>query len=224
MKCPHCLENFNDSQTWWSVATGSDADGIWLLSRRHCPTCQRYIFTLEIGRNAQSIPQGTQNSRLTAVTRAMQVWPRGVSREPIPNEVPPSIAEDYKEACLVLSDSPKASAALSRRCLQNLFRQAAGVKPGDLYDEIQQVIDSKKLPSTIANSIDAVRAIGNFGAHPIKSKVTGEIVDVEPNEAEWNLDVLESLFDFYYVLPAKAQAKKDVLNKKLAEAGKPPVK
>jgi hypothetical protein len=73
------------------------------------------------------------------------------------------------------------------------------------------VLDTKQLPSTIADSIDSVRHIGNFAAHPIKSQSTGEIVDVEPNEAEWNLDVLESLFDFYYVLPAKAQAKKRTL-------------
>ena len=98
------------------------------------------------------------------------------------------------------------------------------MKPGNLYDEIQQVIDAKQLPSTIADSIDAVRHIGNFASHPVKSNVTGEIVDVEPNEAEWNLDVLESLFDFYYVLPAKAQARKDALNKKLAEANKPILK
>jgi hypothetical protein len=93
-----------------------------------------------------------------------------------------------------------------------------------LIDEIKQVVDSNKLPTTVSESLDAVRAIGNFAAHPIKSKVTGEIVDVEPEEAEWNLDVLESLFDFYYVLPAKAKAKKDALNKKLQDAAKPLVK
>jgi hypothetical protein len=47
---------------------------------------------------------------------------------------------------------------------------------------------------------------------------------VELGEAEWNLDVLESLFDFYFVQPARAKAKRDALNKKLADAGKPPLK
>lgn len=167
---------------------------------------------------------GLQDSGFLVVSKDLMVLPRGISRAPIPPEVPPRMVEDYKEACLVLADSPKASAALSRRCLQNLLRDAAGVKPGDLFDAIQQVLDSKTLPSSIAESIDAVRAIGNFAAHPIKSKSTGEVVDVEPDEAEWNLDVLESLFDFYYVLPARAKAKKDALNQKLQAAGKPPVK
>jgi len=72
--------------------------------------------------------------------------------------------------------------------------------------------------------LDAVRNIGNFAAHPMKSQSTGEIVPVEPGEAEWNLDVLESLFDFHFVAPAKTKARKDALNKKLKDAGKPPVR
>ena len=152
------------------------------------------------------------------------VWPRGITRSPVPIEVPPEIAQDYREASLVLGDSPKASAALSRRCLQNLLRQAAGIKPGDLSNEIQQILDSGKLPTALADNIDAIRNIGNFAAHPNKSKSTGEVVQVEPDEAEWNLDVLESLFDYYLVQPARAKAKKEALNKKLADAGKPPIK
>jgi hypothetical protein len=145
-------------------------------------------------------------------------------RPQCPKEVPKAIADDYNEACLVLADSAKASAALSRRCLQHVLREAAKVKPTDLAAEIQQVLDSGTLRSEIAEGLDMVRAIGNFAAHPIKSKQTGEIMPVQPGEAEWNLDVLESLFDFYFVQPAILKAKKDALNKKLDEAGKPPVK
>ena len=43
-------------------------------------------------------------------------------RMPAAPEVEPQFAEDYNEACLVLPFSPKASAALSRRCLQNIIR------------------------------------------------------------------------------------------------------
>ena len=81
-----------------------------------------------------------------------------------------------------------------------------------------------RLPPDIADNIDAIRNIGNFAAHANKSKSTGEVVDVEPHEAEWNLDVLESLFDFYFVQPAKAKARRDSLNEKLFDAGKPPLK
>ena len=46
-------------------------------------------------------------------------------------------------------------------------------------------------------------------------------MDVEANEAEWNLDVLELLFDFYFVQPAISAKRKIELNKKLKETGKP---
>jgi hypothetical protein len=54
----------------------------------------------------------------------------------------------------------------------------------------------------------------------VKSTTAGAIIDVEPREAEWNLDVLESLFDFFFVQPAAAAKRKANLNKKLKDAGK----
>jgi hypothetical protein len=80
------------------------------------------------------------------------------------------------------------------------------------------------LSSHLLDSLDAVRNIGNFAAHPIKSKSSGEVIDVEPGEAEWNLDVLEALFDYYFVQPAILKKKRDELNAKLKEAGKPEMK
>jgi hypothetical protein len=47
---------------------------------------------------------------------------------------------------------------------------------------------------------------------------------VEPGEAEWNLDVLEALFDFYFVQPELLKKKRAALDAKLAEAGKPKMK
>jgi len=148
----------------------------------------------------------------------------GASRPSCPSEVTPNLAGDYVEACTVLPDSAKAAAALGRRCLQNLLRDTVKVKPGNLSDEIQQVLDGGKLPSGLHESIDATRNIGNFAAHPMKSTQTGMILDVEPGEAEWTLDVLEELFDFYFVRPSMIQKKRDAFNKKLQDAGKPLMK
>jgi hypothetical protein len=49
-------------------------------------------------------------------------------------------------------------------------------------------------------------------------------VDIEPGESEWLLDTIEGMFDFYFVQPALLTAKREALNKKLADAGKPAVK
>jgi len=151
-------------------------------------------------------------------------YPKAMSRTSISPDVPPEYANDYKEACLVFADSPKSSAALSRRCLQNILRDKAGVKHSSLNNEIDEILDSKQLPSHLAKAIDAVRVIGNFAAHPIKSDSSREIIDVEPGEAEWLLDTLESFLDFYFIEPAKLSKKRDALNKKLEEASKPLLK
>lgn len=202
---------------------GIDADAHWQVAATKCPACNRLSFFLQSGYESHTDQQG-KSTKLKYVNSSVLVRPRGISRSPVPADVPAVIADEYKEACLVLADSPKASAALSRRCLQHVLRSAAGVTAGNLAAEIQQVLDSGKLPSHLAESIDAVRNIGNFSAHPQKSTTSGAIVDVEPEEAEWNLDVLEALFDFYFVQPALIKAKRDALNKKLGEAGKPPMK
>lgn len=155
---------------------------------------------------------------------SFQVIPKTIARKPLSSLIDGKFSKDYLDASKVLVDSPKASAALSRRCLQNLLREKAGVRHDDLSKEIQQVIDSGKLPSHLSESIDAIRNIGNFGTHPIKSQNTGEIVDVESGEAEWTLDVLEELFDFYFVQPSIIKQKRDALNKKLNDLKKPPMK
>ena len=150
------------------------------------------------------------------------VHPKGTNRPPVPANVPKDFGEDYHEACLVISDSPKASAALSRRCLQHILREKAGVKnPNDLAKAIQEVVDDPAVPSDVAETLDMVRNIGNFSVHPNKSLSTGEIVDVEPMEAEWCLDTIEVLFEFYFVRPANIERRIQAVNDKLADTGKP---
>jgi hypothetical protein len=72
--------------------------------------------------------------------------------------------------------------------------------------------------------VDTIRNLGNFAAHKITDQTTLQIIDVEPTEAEYCLDVLDAVFDHYYVKPAQAKAIKDALNTKLAAAKKPPIK
>jgi len=57
----------------------------------------------------------------------------------------------------------------------------------------------------------------------LKSTNSGAIIEVEDNEAEWNLETLERLFDFYFVQPAITAKRKAEINKKLKEAGKPEI-
>ena len=229
MQCPHCLVSFHDAWTSWlfgrpdasgrmdsSKAVVFDREAAFSLSSTTCPSCKKLIF--ELNRLSRQTPTSPSRKETKTI-----VYPKASAR-PVANEVEEKFASDFREACLVITDSEKASAALSRRCLQNLLREKAGTKAKDLADQIQEVFNSGKLPSQLGDAIDAVRAIGNFAAHPIKSTSTGEVIDVEPGEAEWNLDTLEGLFDFYFVQPARLAKKRHALNKKLKDAGKPSLK
>lgn len=223
MKCPYCLESFFENRRL--IPLEKDSEGDWGIIADICPTCKKAIFKLTRGQIfiEQRLPPKPIFSLIKGVKETL-IKPKAPNRTPLPPQVPMDFAEDYQEACLVLSDSPKASAALSRRCLQNIIREKLGIKKRNLADEIQEVLDNNIFPSYISEPLDAVRNNGNFGAHTIKSTSTGEICPVEPGEAEWNLDVIESLFDFLFVQPAIMQKKKEALNKKLIDAGKLPMK
>jgi uncharacterized protein DUF4145 len=212
MKCRHCLVEFHDT---WNLLQPplSDADGWFCVVHTTCPACKRL----------QVAYTRVQPGNLSTGLRIF-LYPQSVSREPVNPLVPSKFAADYVEACNVLDISPKASAALSRRIMQHVLRECTKVVAPNLDQEIQKVLDGNMVPSHIADSLDAVRTVGNFAAHPIKGTSSGEIVDVEPGEAEWNLDTVEALFDFFFVQPAKTAAKRAALNQKLKDAGKPQLK
>jgi hypothetical protein len=227
-KCPHCLTSVRFEYVIAQVGQNQlgKSSGMYIdapsqrekeieqltLSFAACPECGGLVI---------SIQPRNKGFGASELGNEYIVWPLSSARS-VPKEVPEHIKADYEEAALVLQLSPKASAALSRRCLQAVLREEGKASQHNLSDQIDAII--KALPSHIAENIDAIRNIGNFAAHPTKSSVSGEIINVEPGEAEWNLDVLDMLFDFYYVQPAISKAKKKALDDKLALAGKPPMK
>ena len=66
--------------------------------------------------------------------------------------------------------------------------------------------------------MDAVRSFGNFSAHPVNDVTTLQIIDVEPDEAAWCLEIIEALFDHYYVRPAANAEKLANLDQKRKRA------
>lgn len=210
MKCPHCKNSIHIE--FYYVDLSCDKEYKWYVKYAKCPACENKIIFLE-----SSTINGIRN-----LIKEFLVYPKESYCDKAPIEVPPHIAEDFNEAGLILNDSPKASAALSRRCLQTVIHEYFKVKKKNLSEEIDEVI--KHVPIYISKQLDAIRQIGNFSAHPIKSQNTGEIVNVETGEAEWCLEILKSLFDFCYVQPKIAEEKMEELNKKLSECGKPLLK
>lgn len=138
--------------------------------------------------------------------------------------IPKLYLGDYEEAIKVISGSPKASAALSRRLLQTILREQYKIKAKSLSHEIEIFVQLPGIPSHLTDAVDAIRQIGNLAAHPTKDNSTGEIVPVEVGEAEWLIEVIEALFDFTFIQPIKLQKRKEELNEKLDRVGKSPMK
>ncbi|TZG36863.1 DUF4145 domain-containing protein [Agrobacterium sp. B1(2019)] len=128
----------------------------------------------------------------------------------LPDYIPAPIAQDYYEACRIVNLSPKASATLARRCLQGMIRNFCSISKSRLVDEISEIkkrFDTgngvKGVSEESVDAIDAVRKIGNIGAH--MEKDINVIIDVEPEEASILINLLESLFDEWYIARHKRE-------------------
>lgn len=129
MKCPHCTVEIFPS--WQTQPIQQDIDtkkakdnAYWKMRSAICPACSKAIILLGMGPGNIADEVWNDSARL--------VHPKSSSRPPLSRDVPEIFAKDYREAVAVLADSPKASAALSRRCLQNLIREKAGIRRKDL--------------------------------------------------------------------------------------------
>lgn len=130
----------------------------------------------------------------------------------LPDYVPQPIKEDYYEACRIKDLSPKASATLSRRCLQGMIRDFWGISKRTLKEEIDAIED--KVSADTWESIEAVRKVGRIGAH--MEKDINLIIDVEPNEAQLLISLIEQLIDDWYITREDRKKRTEAL-KKLVE-------
>jgi len=201
--CPYC----NQATTITEVNFGSDKyefdlgnkDGILALTTTvvACPNpgCREYQMRAKLFKTERTPSAGGSyyNKPITAIGE-WTLRPKSGAR-PFPAYIPKPILDDYNEACLIVNDSPKASATLSRRCLQGMIRNFWGISKARLIDEIAELKD--KIDPTTWDAIDAVRSIGNIGAH--MEKDINLIVDVDPEEARQLIGLIEFLLKDWYV-------------------------
>ncbi|WP_104657622.1 DUF4145 domain-containing protein [Ralstonia insidiosa] len=200
-QCPYCGHHSsigNDNYAFFTEWINKNSvDGQLVLVTRVIvcpnPVCKQY----EIGTVLRKHAGWHHDDSLKLSGEVLQSWalrPQSSAR-PMPGYIPQAIIDDYTEACLIRDLSPKASATLARRCLQGMIRDFYKVKPGRLVDEIAAIKD--KVDPVTWDSVEAVRKIGNIGAH--MEKDIDLIVDVEPEEAGLLIGLIESLIDDWYV-------------------------
>lgn len=160
-----------------------------------CPRveCSGLIVSVESGRSSELI------------------WPKSELPPALDDSVPANVRNDFLEAHAVRHISTKACAAMARRCLQTLLH-SRGFKKSNLAQEIDAALPT--MSERLREYIHELRLVGNFSAHE-KLDAAGVVVDVEPAEADWLLELLLVAFDFYFVTPARDAERKAALKAKL---------
>jgi hypothetical protein len=159
------------------------------------PNCKKYSLEAQLCEIA--MVQSPDKKYHYQDGHTLKVWylhPPSRARN-FPNYVPKAVRDDYDEACLICDLSPKASATLSRRCLQGMVRDFWGVKTGNLYIEIDQIKD--RVDPELWKAIDDIREVGNIGAH--MQKDINHIIDVNKEEAYLLIRLIETLIEEWYI-------------------------
>lgn len=209
--CPHCNraqtvvdERKHRSGTSISVGEIAEGDVAGCFYALGCsnPECNK--LTIEFSVRPTQIVQG----RRTANWNASPLYERRAlpssAAIPQPDYIPKALVEDYLEACLIRDDSPKAAATLARRCIQGIIRDFCKIAKGRLVDEINALRDAvfggngpAGVTIETVEAIDHVRSIGNIGAH--MEKDIDLIIPVDPGEAQALIELIEMLFEEWYV-------------------------
>lgn len=175
-----------------------------------CPNEECKELTLFGALDAGYYPPGSGWTK-TADLMEWQLMP-AARMKVFPDYIPEVILSDYREACSIRALSPKASATLSRRVLQGMIRDYWKIVKPRLKNEID-ALEGKVDPDTW-EAIDAVREIGNIGAH--MEKDINVIVDVDPEEAELLIGLVETLLTDWYVQRHKRAARNNALKSSVA--------
>ena len=174
------------------------------------PICERVTVFIKIGKDVAEQGYRISNDPKN-INFNQRILPLGSSKIQ-PDYIPEPIRNDYYEACLIRDLSPKASATLTRRCLQGMIRDFCGISKNRLIDEIfalRTAVDDGSADRSVSietiDAIDHVRKIGNIGAH--MEKDINVIIDVDPNEAQMLIELVELLFEEWYAARFKRAQK-----------------
>jgi Domain of unknown function (DUF4145) len=119
------------------------------------------------------------------------------AKTPLTN-LPETIEKKYQAALKVQDIEPSACAVLVGRTLEAVcnYEKATGKT---LSDKVNNLVNSDRIPTTLAEMAHQLRQIRNFGAHDADDEVTEEDVPII-------LDFLEAILEYLYVAPAKIAA------------------
>lgn len=181
---------------------------IWRFSVYACASCQEPVTLLAVGSMIR-----LNNQPVLDAKRVAMIEPRNVLRPPPHQSVPLPWRDDYVEAASIQSLSPKSAAALLRRIVDGMLREKTA--PSTIFAMVE-ALRPPLLPDYVWNGLHDLREMGNWSAHPKWSNV-GEIVEVDVDEVSMCFDVVDQMFEHWYVGPWRENARKERLAQRKAD-------
>lgn len=166
--CPHC--EAYAQQHWqditWSYRGQHGYSNPYDAQINRCERCKEYGFWID----------------------SQLIYPKE-SPAPLPSEdMPEEVERHFREARKVVSDSPRAAAAILRLAMETLAEDLTGKENQSLYQNIGELLDEGRIDERMQQALDSVRVFGNDYVH------AGEIT--EEDDAETAL----RLFDLVNVI------------------------
>jgi hypothetical protein len=194
-----------------------------------CPHCKQFAkqrwgqagatFVLQGNTSYQSFnvhEEGIFFSQCDACEKKMiwkakePIWPRTSLAPEAHVDFPAELLDDFEEARQVYNDSPRASTALLRLCLQKLCK-LLGAPGKNINDDIQFLYDEFGLGRRVMDSMDILRVVGNNAVHP------GEINLNDDREISFGLF---SILNFIVEKAISEPAQIESIYKKLPEGAR----
>lgn len=169
---------------------------VWVVFHGWCPACLQNALIL-----ASCFPDHSGGDNFE-VAKILQVFRPLRRKIQMPGSVPQAVANDYINAQEAARHSALASAILSRRCLERIFREAnANGKQEMLGGLIHKIESKKQVPEEF---LKAFKEINNIGCHAAHADHSG---DASENDANRALEIIEILLQAIYVIPMGLQDK-----------------
>jgi hypothetical protein len=204
MRCPFCSSlTADDWQTAGMISgTGKDFTSLsidWMRCAN--PECEQTVVRM------REVQYRVVNGQPTSSPTEWIARPRGGIR-PIDPLVPEPLRTDYLEAAAILDLSPRMSAALSRRVLSDLLGRYAQRDEDNLTAKIERFTEDPSHPPRLRENLQRLPKGGDE-----------EPNSVDHDEAEWMLDLLDRLFDYFIVDPARDEQMRASVNQLIERAG-----
>lgn len=218
-ECPYCKTKTTIVNSNYSCNLHIFGDSILKTEYILCPNTNCKKITIKaslLKTSAFMLGVGTMHQK----SEAVPIWEKTLQPDipnamALPEYIPQCLREDYYEAYKIIELSPKSSATLTRRCLQGMIRDFWNIKKSRLIDEIKELENKTEIDFETKRIMEILRKFGNSGAH--LEKDVNLIIDIKKEDAKILLNLLEELFQNWYIAKHEKEERLKKLEIKLGK-------